>query len=773
MKIKTIIISAAVAAGCIGGIAFGSRAIMQRSIEPVQVAPVMNIRMDPSWLDYEDTSITGNIFSTDTQNIDLLREEGVYLKDVKVSEGDTVKKGDTLLEYDMTLIELQKELEDLNHQLLELKLQKSEKTLETLLKNPGGAAALALLDTGEEDDDDMTASADTLIDEESVSNDVIAEGDSSYDDVLSDDAPSDETYLDPEDEYDIDDAMIWDEDAQNEDPSLIHDDLYVETESIEPETGGEGQGQTESGGGSSSGRSPVEELIDVRDPDRAKLEELTSEQQDINDNALDFVKRVNAMNGSGVTPDQVEQDYINETFRLFESGLAQPAENASEENVWYVLKSEVVEALTAKAQTYSTETFDYPVAMQVSLFRAYGNLCLFDLQKKMNTLETALAAIDTSDPQQLKTLQPQIAEASGAYLKLQRILAGLQAELVKLGEDVSAETLVDIYQSHLIAYGGENMNLYDPAGGSLSRIISWLSIADERIAEQESEDAIPLVEDPEPPTEAITEAFEDFTEDFDYDDFDDFDEDFGYTQEELDAEIQAVREEIAETNLDIRESELKLKQFDRILEKKVVVSAMDGIVRSASDNENDSSDQYFMVISGKEGMYVRGSVNELTRDTIKIGDKLKGLCYENDQSFTATVTEISEYPVTDEDEFMNFGWSSENPNASSYPFVAYIEGDQGVIEGYAEMSFVKTEDRNADFYIEKLFIRTDTNGSDYVYIRGEDGLLKKQVVKTGKSLWGGYTQILSGLSPNDMIAVPYGKNVGVGAKTLEVEALDY
>ena len=497
MKIKTIIIAAAVAGGCIGGIAFGSRAIMQRSIEPVQVAPVMNIQMDPSWLDYEEASISGNIFSTDTQNIDLLQEEGVYLKEVKVSEGDTVKKGDTLIEYDMTLIELQRELEDLNLQLLELRLQKAEKNLQTLLTNPGGASAFALLDTSEEDDDELTASADTLIDEGSFSD--VAADDIFYDDSAPDDYSGD-IYEDPEDTYDIDDASSWDNSAEEEVPGLINDDL-VETEASTQPSESEGGSSAPEEGGSSSGKSPVQDIIDVKDPDRAKTGEITSEQQDINDDALDFVRRVNSMNSSGVTPDLVEQDFINETFKIFEDSLAQLSENATEENVWYILKNEVVEAFSAKAQTYSTETFDYPVAMQVSLFRAYGNLCLFDLQKKMNALEAALGAIDASDPQQIKALQPQIAEASAAYLKLQRVLGGLQAELVKLGEDVSAETLMDIYQSHLIAYGGENMNLYDKEGGSLSRIISWLSIADQRIAESESEAAIPLVEDPEPSTE--------------------------------------------------------------------------------------------------------------------------------------------------------------------------------------------------------------------------------------------------------------------------------
>ena len=37
----------------------------------------------------------------------------------------------------------------------------------------------------------------------------------------------------------------------------------------------------------------------------------------------------------------------------------------------------------------------------------------------------------------------------------------------------------------------------------------------------------------------------------------------------------------------------------------------------------------------------------------------------------------------------------------------------------------------------------------------------------GKSLWGSYTQVLSGLTEEDLVAFPYGKNVKAGAPTVE------
>ena len=47
--------------------------------------------------------------------------------------------------------------------------------------------------------------------------------------------------------------------------------------------------------------------------------------------------------------------------------------------------------------------------------------------------------------------------------------------------------------------------------------------------------------------------------------------------------------------------------------------------------------------------------------------------------------------------------------------------------------------------------------------------MEQRQVVAGKSLWGSYTEILSGLSPEDYLAFPYGKDVRQGAPTREGE----
>ena len=51
--------------------------------------------------------------------------------------------------------------------------------------------------------------------------------------------------------------------------------------------------------------------------------------------------------------------------------------------------------------------------------------------------------------------------------------------------------------------------------------------------------------------------------------------------------------------------------------------------------------------------------------------------------------------------------------------------------------------------------------------------LEERVIQTGRSLWGSYTQIRSGLTVEDYVAFPYGKDVVNGADTNEATIDDF
>ena len=154
MKIRTVVISLVVTAGLAGGIAYGVRYAMQAGKKPVDVVPVANVNYG-FWGD--TNTMSGNIISRDTQTVQI--DIRIELVKVYVETGDTVKRGDPLLEYDMTLTELQREMENLTKQSLEIDLASQQKALEKL-QNTTPTASL------EVNDGVMTASDELLLEED-------------------------------------------------------------------------------------------------------------------------------------------------------------------------------------------------------------------------------------------------------------------------------------------------------------------------------------------------------------------------------------------------------------------------------------------------------------------------------------------------------------------------------------------------------------------------------------------------------------------------------
>lgn len=271
----------------------------------------------------------------------------------------------------------------------------------------------------------------------------------------------------------------------------------------------------------------------------------------------------------------------------------------------------------------------------------------------------------------------------------------------------------------------------------------------------------------EPVTEPETEP--DFPGDGDWGGGDDP----GYTSEELKEMIEEKQREIKECELDIREKKLTVDQKKRIVDGKIVKSTMDGTVISIGEQDGTSDYDYFVKVANESGLYAKGAMSELALANIHVGDKISGMMTETGVSFTAVIKEISEYP--DENGSMSFGYGMENSNASYYPFYALLDSTEDIEEGEAEIKLspsVSNEDNKA-IYLEPYFVREEKDGKNYVWKQGDDGLLTKQYVITGKMIYGGMAvEIMDGIKMSDKIAFPYGKDVKEGAKTKEVDALE-
>ena len=165
-------------------------------------------------------------------------------------------------------------------------------------------------------------------------------------------------------------------------------------------------------------------------------------------------------------------------------------------------------------------------------------------------------------------------------------------------------------------------------------------------------------------------------------------------------------------------------------------------------------------VVGSEGYYVQGMISENRLSSITPGMMLNGLDYDSGMSFMAEVKQISPYPIRE---------SYSSANTSMYPFIAYIEDGEGLSD-YSEVELTPADDGESasgnGIYINKPFVRME-DGHYYVMIADEDGRLKKQVIQVSGMLYGEYYKTTSGITSDDMIAFPYGKNAREGAMTEE------
>lgn len=242
----------------------------------------------------------------------------------------------------------------------------------------------------------------------------------------------------------------------------------------------------------------------------------------------------------------------------------------------------------------------------------------------------------------------------------------------------------------------------------------------------------------------------------------------GPTKEELAKEIQEKEERLKELELEQRTAELELKQLKKKVDNAIVTSTVEGTVKSVTDEETARLENTPIIsVVGEDGFYVTGRVAETAFDKIKEGMTVTVTSWTSGMTYEATISGVSSSPST--------GYSDgNNENLSYYPFTAVIHGDAELSNGDGvnlSIDDLSSQDED-EIYLEQMFVREDGN-QYYVYKKGDNGKLKKQYVEVGKNV-SGSLEIVSGLSLDDEIAFPYGRDVREGAKTKSTDTLyDY
>ena len=236
-----------------------------------------------------------------------------------------------------------------------------------------------------------------------------------------------------------------------------------------------------------------------------------------------------------------------------------------------------------------------------------------------------------------------------------------------------------------------------------------------------------------------------------------------YTADELKDAIKEQTRRVADVDLQKRIAQADLKELQSELEDGVVYAKKDGIVTTVCDPANPPKDGTpFLQLSGASGLYISGTIGELDLDKVKVGQSVSAVNYMTGDNYEGTISEISNVPS----DSVNY-YGDSNPNSSFYEYTAYIENPQNLKKGDSLELTIDTSSEGSDsgLYIDKSYVRTE-NGQSYIY-KDDNGKLKKQTVKTGKSLWGSYVEIKSGLTNDDYIAFPYGVREGEKTKVSE------
>lgn len=236
----------------------------------------------------------------------------------------------------------------------------------------------------------------------------------------------------------------------------------------------------------------------------------------------------------------------------------------------------------------------------------------------------------------------------------------------------------------------------------------------------------------------------------------------GYTAAEIATMRGEKQAEIKEKEFNIKVAEAEYSIMQKEADSGEVKAEFDGTVMVLQDAETAlGSTDPFIKVSGGGGYYVSGQVSELDLGKVKVGQKVSVRSWSNYMTYEGTIIEIQEFP-----EDSRYYSSEGSQNISQYPFKVFIDGSANLQDGdWVGLTLQATEEES-NLYLQNAFLRSD-GASSYVYVRGEDGKLEKRIVKTGKNLWGSYTEILSGLTAEDYVAFPYGKTVKAGAPTQE------
>ena len=236
----------------------------------------------------------------------------------------------------------------------------------------------------------------------------------------------------------------------------------------------------------------------------------------------------------------------------------------------------------------------------------------------------------------------------------------------------------------------------------------------------------------------------------------------GYTSAELTAMKKEKEAEIKQLQFDIKMGKAELKIMQKEAADGKIAAEFNGVVSDILEPAQAlETGEPLMKVTGGGGYYVEGTVSELALDTVQVGQSVTVNSWDTGAVYTGRVVEIGSYPAENQDYY--YGSS----NVSFYPYKVFIDESADLMEGYYVSLVIQSQEAAAGtLYLQNAFLRSEGNRT-YVFVRNADGLLEKRYLECGVSTDGYMTPVYAGITEEDYVAFPYGKEITEGAPTFE------
>ena len=638
MKIfKRIIVGVLIVALAAGGIYTGLRHVKESKVTEVPVTSVSNLQTD--W--YSETTLDGTITTNVTQNVNM--DKDMIIDKIYVSQGDNVKKGDNLISFDMTLVEMELNIAKLKLQKQEQDLAKAQKRL-TSLQNGGPIeddsdstddTGLDSADEGTGSDDDMSSSdagTDGTGDDsmQSLTGSARPAADGSY---LA--AASQPLLLGTIAEVPSDTAVQAAEAAQSESAAETEGDSQ-DAEDISQDTS---SGNPDGNNSQNSGN-----VTDDSDDATAGPSFQDPSAGDFTDGGADWNSGTDDTPTVSPTP----------TPTLEPNELPDP--DATEPEIPGITDGEpqFYQKLDYKSEPFTgTGTENDPYVFLVS--SAKGKVTV------MGSFFNRMAGYSEDGTK--------IVKEGGSWFQL---------------EFHENDTIADFNDRKASCTG-----YYLIDGSLLEKPVYMYAETEFTLDEASKYD---------------TDSDDDIPGD-DGGSGDDS-TDSGTTMSREDA-IKIQKNKIASLKLDIEENNLKITKLENKVKNKLVTSKLDGTVAYIGDAATGSyNGDAFLKVKSKDGFYVTGTVSELMRDQMKEGTLLQCTSYDSG-SFEAKVLNVSDYPVDSSNTNYYGSDSNPNVSYYTFNAEITDRSLQFADQDYVTITLKSNKLAEGSLVVMKAFIRTE------------------------------------------------------------------